>query len=82
MLAMGGVPIREREGAPQPLFVDNIIDTNAALFTSVVGEDFAPAAGSPLHDAGDCAQATVGCNSDYFGRPRGTPPDVGAIEVP
>jgi hypothetical protein len=65
---------------PDPLFA-GIPGADGATVADPTPELFTPTAGSPCLGAGFAGDATIVIPAeDFFGRPRGVPPDIGAIE--
>ncbi|HET6585593.1 MAG TPA: right-handed parallel beta-helix repeat-containing protein [Nannocystaceae bacterium] len=58
-----------------------IPDADGAAVADPTPQDFVPIAGSPLVDAGWAGDADIAIpDEDFFGEPRGDPPNIGAIE--
>ena len=80
-IALGQWPTQAHDiVAADPGFA-GVPDVDGAEVASPAPQDFSPAAGSPLRDAGYAGDATVVVPAvDFFGTPRDATPNIGAIE--
>ncbi len=80
-LALGQWPTQPHDVVASDPGFAGIPDVDGALVPSPAPQDFAPAPGSPLRDAGYPGDATVAIPAlDFFGTPRDATPAIGAIE--